>query len=117
MSAPDRIWHAIDRNGKISGCPDAHVMPCADVQEAYTEYVRADLCAPQDERVQALEAENARLREVLEFYGDRSAWNQPPVRTYANGLFGVEYESRSSQMQRDRGAKARAALRDLEWGE
>jgi len=54
MSAPDRIWHAIDRNGKISGCPDAHVMPCADVQEAYTEYVRAALYAAQDARVQAL---------------------------------------------------------------
>ena len=55
MSGPDRIWHAIDRKGKISGCPDAHVMPCADVQDAYTEYVRADLCEPtQDERVMTL---------------------------------------------------------------
>ena len=55
MSAPDRIWHTIDRKGRIKGCPDAHVMPCADVQEAYTEYVRAYLCDPmQDERVKAL---------------------------------------------------------------
>ena len=29
-------------------------MPCADVQEAYTEYVRADPCDPQDERVTQL---------------------------------------------------------------
>ena len=64
MSAPERIWHTIDRKGRINGCPDAHVMPCADVQEAYAEYVRADPCDPQDERVRALEAENARLREA-----------------------------------------------------
>ena len=83
MSAPERIWHAIDRNGKISGCPDAHVMPCADVQEAYTEYVRADPCATQDERVKRLvellnepvvthtdqwwiDARNAALRDMKE---------------------------------------------------
>ena len=28
-------------------------------------YIRADLCTPTDERVKSLEAENARLREVL----------------------------------------------------
>ena len=54
MSAPDRIWHTIDRKGRIKGCPDAHVMPCADVQEAYAEYVRAKLCDPQDARVTQL---------------------------------------------------------------
>jgi hypothetical protein len=72
----------------------------------------ATLKDAQDEcaRAEAAEAEVARLREVLEFYGEKSAWNQPPVRTNANGLLGVAYESRSSEMQRDRGAKARAAL-------
>ena len=29
------------------------------------EYVRADLCAPADDRVEALEAENVRLREEV----------------------------------------------------
>lgn len=38
MSAPEKIWHAIDRKGKISGAPDAHVKPCADAIDAYEEY-------------------------------------------------------------------------------
>ena len=102
MSAPDRIWHAIDRKGKISGCPDAHVMPCADVQEAYTEYVRAALRAPQDARVQALEAENARLRDALSLYSCDDGCNDCP------------------EHERDRvgcGWTALAALRDREQGE
>ena len=60
MSAPERIF-----------CKEGH-----DAWNAWghwylhskgggTEYVRADLCAPTDERVMALEAENARLRETL----------------------------------------------------
>ena len=101
MSAPDRIWHAIDRNGKISGCPDAHVMPCSDVQEAYTEYVRAYLCAPQDARVQALEAENARLRGML-----ASIESAPRHAKLADHDL-VEWMADT----------ARAALRDLEQGE
>jgi len=41
--APERIWHSIDRRGKINGSPDAHVQPCEDSLPAYVEYVRADL--------------------------------------------------------------------------
>lgn len=43
---PERIWHAIDRRGKIEACPDAHVQPCDDVASAYVEYIRADLPPP-----------------------------------------------------------------------
>jgi len=41
--APERVWHTIDRRGKISGSPDAHVRPCDEVSDAYVEYIRADL--------------------------------------------------------------------------
>ena len=43
MTAPDKIWHIIDRKGKVSTDPDAHVMPCDGVKDAYDEYIRADL--------------------------------------------------------------------------
>lgn len=43
--APERIWHSIDRKGKINGSPDAHVQPCEGSLPAYVEYVRADLAA------------------------------------------------------------------------
>jgi hypothetical protein len=61
MSAPERIWAT--GNGEtgswnaVEGRMKAH-MP----DDWQVEYVRADLCA---ERVQALEAENARLRGLL----------------------------------------------------
>jgi hypothetical protein len=44
-NAPERIWHNIDRRGKIACCPDAHVQPCEAVAMAYVEYRRADLPA------------------------------------------------------------------------
>jgi len=98
MSAPDRIWHAIDRNGKISGCPDAHVMPCADVQEAYTEYVRADLCDPtKDERVKA-------LVDALRPFS-AAVFNDNGDVTISTG-----------HLKRQDWLKLRAALRDLEQG-
>jgi len=40
MSAPDKIWHEIDRKGGIKGCPDANVEPCAGVLDAFTAYTR-----------------------------------------------------------------------------
>lgn len=43
VQGPERLWLDIDRRGKVSGCPDAHVKPCAEVIDAYTGYVRADL--------------------------------------------------------------------------
>jgi len=57
MSAPDRIWLTIDRRGKVEGDPDAHVKPCADVADAYVEYVRAA-------EADALRAEVERLRDA-----------------------------------------------------
>ena len=67
--------------------------------------VRADLCTPIDERVKALEAENARLRGALSIYAD-------VVSDYAS-----ESELASDPaydwLQEDGGDVARAALRDM----
>ena len=60
-------------------------------------------------RLDAAERERDALRDALEFYADKSAWNQPPVQTVQSEL-GVAYQNKASQMQKDRGAKARAAL-------
>ncbi len=46
---------------------------------------------------------------ALQFYADKSGWNQPPVKT-REGLLSVEYENQASKIQRDRGAIARQAL-------
>jgi len=61
-------------------------------------------------------AANARLiaaapdmAEALAFYADPEAWRHPPVETVA-GEFGPAYVSKSAQIQKDRGAIARAAL-------
>ena len=59
MSAPERIWAL---PGASDGWQGAYVGRFS--VDGAVEYVRADLCAT-DERVQALEAENARLRYVL----------------------------------------------------
>ncbi len=61
-------------------------------------------------RVIELEAENKRMREGLAFYANPDAWNQPPIKT-RNGLISVEYENEASQLQKDRGNVARAALK------
>jgi hypothetical protein len=53
--------------------------------------------------------ERDRLRGALQFYADKEAWNQPPVKTIA-GLLGPEYENKASLMQCDRGKIARTAL-------
>ena len=67
MSAPDRIYLDGDAeagDGYFTRCFET-AKPCS---EPAIEYARADLCDPmQDERVRALEAENARLREALEY--------------------------------------------------
>lgn len=63
----------------------------------------------QTDRNDALEARIEALTEALAFYADRNGWNQPPVKT-REGLLTVEYENHASKIQRDRGAKARAAL-------
>ena len=65
MSAPERIYLDGDAkagDGYFTRCFET-AKPCS---EPAIEYVRADLCDPtQDERVRALEAENARLRNEL----------------------------------------------------
>jgi hypothetical protein len=70
--APEKIWHTIDRKGKISLSPDAHVEPCFEVSEAYFAYTRTDIyndaIEGKDERIEELEA----ACEVVssEFEGD-----------------------------------------------
>jgi len=56
-----------------------------------------------------LNARIAALQEALEFYANKEAWSQPPVRT-REGLLSIEYENQASKVQGDRGKIARAAL-------
>ena len=60
-------------------------------------------------RIAALEAQVERMRGALEFYADKDAWSQPPVRT-REGLISVEYENQASKVQRDRGDFARRVI-------
>ena len=63
MSAPDRIW--VEKSIAEKGNHGSTAWPNTD-EPSDIEYTRADLCDPtQDERVRALEAENARLRDAL----------------------------------------------------
>lgn len=59
------------------------------------EYVRAD-------RIEALEAENARLREALEWYGEQAA-------ILAKATLDSEFAKQ--RLKRDMGGRARAALK------
>jgi hypothetical protein len=63
--APERIWHTIDRQGKISLSPDAHVEPCFEVSEAYFGYTRTDISQA---RIAELEAALARAVQIAENY-------------------------------------------------
>ena len=68
MSAPDRIWIEVAPQfpAKIPPFPSWNDDEADPSMNQTVEYVRADLCAPtQGERVKALEAENARLRDDL----------------------------------------------------
>ena len=58
-------------------------------------------------------AEYEALVEALEFYADKSGWNQPPVKT-RDSLISVEYENQASKIQRDRGRIAVAALKAVQ---
>ena len=66
MSAPKRIWieAAPQFPEKIPPFPSWNDDEADPSMNQTVEYVRADLCTPTDERVKALEAENARLRET-----------------------------------------------------
>ena len=68
-------------------------------------YIRADLCTPTDERVRALEAENARLRKSLSIYAD-------VVSAYASDCE-LTSDPAYDWLQDDGGNVARAALRDM----
>ena len=65
MSAPDRIWATPDTSNVSDEFRMGWWHGHAGQDGKRTEYVRADLCdLMQDERVRALEAENARLRDM-----------------------------------------------------
>jgi hypothetical protein len=64
--APEKIWHTIDRQGKISSSPDAHVEPCLEVSSSYIEYTRSDI--PQA-RIAELEAALSATDKALRVYG------------------------------------------------
>ncbi|MCX5581450.1 hypothetical protein [Kaistia terrae] len=74
-----------------------------------SEQDRYRVCAELVLQLEQARAENAGMLEALEFYGDETAWNQPPVKTHA-GLLGIEYENQASKVQKDRGRLARAAI-------
>ena len=102
MSAPERIWAHREHNDETwkYGTFWTSYHDSAGITQ---EYVRADLCTPTDERVQALEAENARLRYVLG--GVRGA-----IKTGRNEPLVIWAE------QIDIALDTRAALRDMEGG-
>jgi hypothetical protein len=96
-NAPERIW--VEKSIAEKGNHGSTAWPETD-EDSDIEYVRADLCTPtQDERVQALEAENARLRESLRWFTDTrfTSSGETPRDCIQAGIF-----------------KARAALRDME---
>jgi hypothetical protein len=62
--APEKIWHTIDRQGKISSSPDAHVEPCLEVSSSYIEYTRSDI--PQA-RIAELETRNGKLGDAVAY--------------------------------------------------
>ena len=76
MSAPERIWAEMqpyDFSGYSPCWVWHHPESLEDGSDGAVEYIRADLCTPTDERVQALEDENARLREALYEIGKSAA--------------------------------------------
>ena len=98
MSAPERIY--TNKNGTAIITP-----PAIPLHETDIEWVRADLCTPTDERVKALEAENARLRKALSIYAD-------VVSAYACDCE-LTSDPAYDWLQDDGGNVARAALREL----
>ena len=96
MTAKIRLWlqsdGGIDDDSKTVGS----VTWCSwNANNTDTEYVRADLCNPTDERVKELEAENSRLRGAL-LVIEWNATQNAPI---------------------DSGRIARAALRYMGWSD
>ena len=103
MSAPDRIW--VEKSIAEKGNHGSTAWHNTD-EDSDIEYTRADLCDPQDARVQALEAENARLRRAADV-----------AATIANGA--LDPTAREATLRRDLSRVRdylRAALPDLEGG-
>lgn len=82
-------------------------LPCyrPDVEESMLE--AATLLEHQGAEIEA-------LRETLEFYGDESGWNGPPVQTVNHEVFGKAYQNQASKIRLDRGSRARSVLKSLE---
>ena len=102
LTAPGRIWieAAPQFPAKIPPFPSWNDDEADPSMNQTVEYVRADLCTPTDERVKALEAENARLRIALQqIVGGE-------IHTAADG-FSKPHEPEQSRL-------ARAALRDMD---
>ena len=99
MSAPDRI--VTNKSGTMIITP-----PAIPLHETDIEWVRADLCDPmQDERVKALEAENARLREAGQAVVDEypvSAGTSPGLCGDESG-YGSIYRLRAALRALDKG--------------
>lgn len=54
--------------------------------------------------------QRAELLAALEFYGELTGWNQPPVQTSDHEIFGKAYQNQASKIQTDRGKLARAVI-------
>ena len=90
--APERIWSSLDSFGFRKS-----VSPYSQTLAKSTEYVRSDL-------FDALTAENARLRDALEFYADK-AFDGYDVSITDYGL-----STELGEIIKDGGDRARAAL-------
>ena len=87
----------------------------SDLSNKTPAQLRAEI-AEREAALAAMEAGEPLLieaREALEFYANREAWNQPPVKTIAHELLGPAYENQSSKVRNDRGNIARAALASI----
>lgn len=105
---------------------DSHYLPAPELLDAWN--TRADLCTPTDERLQALEAENARLREAAyllyeaqtAFLAAEISYHATPVdRGGASGPKGKAKKAavRAREAMMQAGENFRAALRDMEGGD
>ena len=102
MSAPKTIWAFHD--GPMVGL----FIGKKEVGSNIAEYTLTDPTTITLDR-----AEYEALVEALEFYADKSGWNQPPVKT-RDSLISVEYENQASKIQRYRGSIAVAALKEVQ---
>lgn len=90
--------------GDSMGCNAASICLCSHIED------QRELFTEAADEIEVLRAEVERMREALEFYADKEAWNQPPVKTVSHELLGPAYENAASRVRLDRGKIARAAL-------